>query len=87
MYKFFLKLLTEIFPILKNFKGIYLNKNNNINNLSFTIKELITFKEFETNFYLFNNLPPLNITIVTNTKTKKEVLFLLNSFKIPYLKH
>ena len=81
MYNFFLKLLTEIFPSLKDFKGIYLNKNKNIKNLSFTIKELITIKELETHFYLFSNVPPLNITLVTNTKTKKELLFLLNSFK------
>ena len=85
MYNFFLKLLTEIFPILKDFKGIYLNKNNSIKNLSFTIKELITFKELETHFYLFNNVPPLNITLITNTKTKKELIFLLNSFKIPLI--
>ena len=86
MYNFFLKLLTEIFPVLKDFKGIYLNKNNNVKNLSFTIKELITFKELEAHFYLFSNVPPLNITLITNTKTKKELMFLLNSFKVPLIK-
>ena len=85
MYHFFLKLLIEIFPVLKDFKGINVNKNNNIKSLSFTIKELITFKELETHFYLFNNVPPLNITLVTNTKNKKELIFLLNSFKIPLI--
>ena len=85
MYNFFLKLLTEIFPSLKDFKGIYLNQSKNIKNLSFTIKELVVFKELETHFYLFNNVPPLNITLITNTKTKKELLFLLKSFKIPLI--
>ena len=86
MYDFLFKLLTRVFPILKDFKGIALNKNNNIKSFSFTIKELITFKELETHYYLFNNLPPLNITLITNTKTKKELIFLLNSFKIPLKK-
>ena len=85
MYDFFFKLLTDIFPILKEFKGMTLNKKANIKSFSFTLKELILFKELETNFYLFNNLPPLNINIITNTKTKKELAFLINAFKIPLL--
>ena len=82
MYDFFLKLQTEVFPILKEFKGITLNKKINATSFSFTLKELISFKELETNFYLFNNLPPLNINIITNTKTEKELIYLINSFKI-----
>ena len=85
MYSFFFKLLSDVFPILKEFKGISLKKKNNFKSFSFTLKELIVFKELETNFYLFNNLPLLNINIITNTKTKKELIFLLNSFKIPIL--
>ena len=87
MFNFLLKLLAEVFPAQKDFKGIHLNKNNNVKSLSFTIKELITFKELETHFYLFNNVPPISITLVTNTKTKKELIFLLNSFKIPLIKN
>jgi large subunit ribosomal protein L5 len=58
MYMFFLKLLSEVFPNLK---------------------------ELEKQFYLFTNLPPLNITLITNAKTKKELLYLLNSFKLPII--
>jgi large subunit ribosomal protein L5 len=87
MYEFFFKLLTEIFPVLKEFKGITLNKKINTTSFSFTLKDLISFKELETNFYLFNNLPPLNINLITNTKTEKELIYLLNSFKIPLSKH
>jgi hypothetical protein len=49
------------------------------------LKDLISFKELEKQFYLFSNLPPLNITFVTNTKTRKELLYLLNAFKLPLI--
>ena len=42
----------------------------------------ITFKELERQFYLFTNLPPLNVTLVTNAKTKQELVYLLFSFKL-----
>jgi len=76
MYEFFSKLLSEILPNLKNLKETKLNKKKyQTKNFSFTLK-------LETNFYLFNSLPPLNINIITNTTTKKELFFLLNAFKI-----
>jgi hypothetical protein len=34
---------------------------------------------------LFTNLPPLNITLVTNAKTKQELLYLLSSFKLTFI--
>lgn len=84
MYQFFFKLLTEVFPILKDFKGVYLSKELEKTSFSFTLKELIAFDELEKHFYLFNQLPPLNITLITNTKTKRELLYLLQSFKVPF---
>ncbi len=88
VYKFLDKLLIEIIPNLKDFKGINSNKKNfDKTNISFTLKELITFKELEIYFYLFNKLPPLNITIVTNTKTRKELLYLINSLKFYFIKN
>jgi len=85
MYNFFLKLLTEVFPNLKDFKGINISKKLKGNSFSLTLTDLINFKELEKQFYLFTNLPPLNIILVTNTKTRKELLYLLNSFKMPFL--
>lgn len=75
MYDFLFKLLTSIFPNLKEFKGLFVNKKTNPKSFSFTLKELILFKELETSFYLFNNLPSLNINIITNIKTKKNLFF------------
>lgn len=83
MYLFLFKLLTNVFPSLKDFKGITVSKQLSNASFSFTLKNLINFKELEKQFYLFSNLPPLNITFVTNTKNKNELLYLLKSFKIP----
>ena len=85
MYNFFLKLLTEVFPNLKDFKGINVSKKLKGNSFSLTLIDLINFKELEKQFYLFTNLPPLNIILITNTKTRKELFYLLNSFKVPFL--
>lgn len=85
MYTFLFKLLTDVFPSLRDFRGIPVSKRVSNASFSFTLKDLISFKELEKQFYLFSNLPPLNITFVTNTKTKKELLYLLNSFKLPLI--
>lgn len=84
MYRFFFKLLTEVFPNLKDFKGIKVSKNLKNKSFSMTLLDLINFKELEKQFYVFTNLPPLNIVLVTNTKSRKELVFLLNSFKMPF---
>jgi len=83
MYKFFSKLLTEVFPTQKDFKGIIGSKELGKTSFSFTLKDLIAFEELGKHFYLFNNLPPLNITLITNTRTRKELFYLINSFKLP----
>lgn len=83
MLNFFSKFLTEIFPKLKNFEGLKLNKKIKKNAFSYNLRDTFNFQELEEHYYLFNFLPPCNITIVTNTKTKKELTFILNSFKFP----
>jgi large subunit ribosomal protein L5 len=85
MYHFFFKLLTEVFPNLKDFKGIKISKNLKNKSFSLTLLDLINFKELGKQFYLFTDLPPLNIILVTNTKTRKELVYLLSSFKIPFI--
>lgn len=83
MYKFLFKLLAEIFPRSKSFIGLSIvQKNLNKTSFSFTFNDFINFKELEKQFYLFIKLPPLNITLITNAKTEKELLYLLHSFKL-----
>ena len=86
MYDFLLKLITNVFPNLKNFDGIRVVKEKLLKkSFSFTIKDFVCFKELEKQFYLFSKLPPLNIIILSNAKTKKEMLYLMQSFKLPLL--
>jgi large subunit ribosomal protein L5 len=84
MYDFFLKLLTQVFPHLKDFKGIKISKKLKNKSFSLTLTDLINFGELEKQFYLFTNLPPLNIILVTNAKNKEELIYLLHSFRIPF---
>jgi large subunit ribosomal protein L5 len=83
MYYFFTKLLIDIIPQIKKFENIPLQKNfQQSNTFSYQLKNIFIFLELERNYNLFNNLPNLNITIITNTKTQNELFFLLNSFKL-----
>jgi len=86
MYRFLLKLISEVFPSLKSFTGFSVSKKLNKTSFSFTLTDLINFKELEKQFYLFINLPPLNITLITDAKTKKELLYLLHSFKLALIR-
>ena len=85
MYNFFLKLLNEVFPVLKDFKGFKKRDMRNFGNFSFTLTDLIYFNELEVHFYLFNNLPKLNVTFVTTSQTEKELIYLMSSFKFPFI--
>lgn len=83
MYNFLNKLLIEIMPKMKNLKDFVIETNEKEQNtFSYTLKNNIIFFEFESNYYLFNNLPYLQITFITNAKTKNELLFLTNSIKL-----
>lgn len=84
MFNFFTKLLFEILPTLKTFSGLILQKKIQKNAFSFKLYEMFTFNELENNYFIFNNLPVLNITITTNSKTKQELIFLLKSFQLPF---
>ena len=85
MYEFFFKLLAEVLPNLKDFKGIKVSKNLKNKSFSMTLLDLINFKELEKQFYLFTNLPPLNIVLITNARSRKELIYLLNSFRMPFV--
>jgi large subunit ribosomal protein L5 len=81
LFNFFSTMLIEILPKLKNFTNF--NKKIKTNAFSCQLTETFYFSELENHYTLFNNLPILNVSIITNSKTKKEILFLLKSFKLP----
>lgn len=85
-FNFFSKILIEIFPKLRNFYGCNLSKKLKKKSFFFNLKETFSFAELENHYYLFNNLPVLNIILITNSQSTKELIFLLKSFQIPIKK-
>ena len=84
MYNFLIKLLIEITPSIKKFL-ILKTKYKNYNNVSFNLDiKNLTIHELKNYYNLSKTISYLNITIVTNTKTKKELFFLLKSFNLPF---
>lgn len=84
MFHFLVRLLIDVFPKLKNFSTLKIVKNKlKSDSFSYKLIDTLIFSELEQNYYIFNSLPNLNITIIANTKNQKELLFLLNSFKLP----
>ena len=75
-FAFALIILTEIF--LKKFYKLECNHNC----LSYTVKNFLNFKYLKNYFYIFNSLPNLNITIITNSFKKNQTLFFKSIFKI-----
>lgn len=83
MYYFIFKLISEVFPRIKDFTPIRISKKLNSNSFSFSLHDLASFKELSKQFYFFSKLPPLNIVCFLNTTTNSEFIYLLKSFKFP----
>lgn len=83
MINFLLRCSTEIFPLIKNFSGIKTYKQVTKTTLSFILTDTLHFSELNINYYLFKNLSELNLSFVTKTQTKKELLFFLKSLQLP----
>lgn len=84
MYEFLGKLLIEILPKIKNFSGLKVKIQNNT--FSFKLdSDNIKLKELEEQYPLFSNLSDLGVSIKTNTKTQKELIFFLKSLKLPII--
>jgi large subunit ribosomal protein L5 len=84
MFNFLARTLIEIFPKVKDFTGVALGKKIKKNIFSYELHETFSFNELEEHYYLFNNLPKLDITIVTNSKVKEELIFILKSLQFPF---
>lgn len=81
MMNFIHRLTNEILPKNKLFQGLNLKKNNTTTFYSFSILDILSFAELEKNYYLFNNLPKLNITITFCNGSFLAIKFILKSFK------
>lgn len=84
MFEIAEKILITILPKAKYVVSFACDRNSNKNSLSYVIKDTLNLKELDANYSVFSNLPNLNITLVTTTDSKKELLFLITSFQFPY---
>jgi large subunit ribosomal protein L5 len=83
MLIFYSKVVNEIFPKIKNFDGVSVNRKVEKTALSFLIKETLNFSELTEHYYLFNSLANLNLSFIVTAQRKEEMLFLLKSLQVP----
>jgi len=82
MLLFFSKMISDIFPKLKNFDGFKINRKTKLNSFSFSIIDMLIYNELEERYYIFNSLPKLTITLITDAKLRKELIFILNALQL-----
>tara|TARA_Y100001958_G_scaffold147076_1_gene127421 strand:+ start:96 stop:647 length:552 start_codon:yes stop_codon:yes gene_type:complete len=81
MYEFIDRLINIALPRIKDFRGLSSKGIDDSNNYSFGIKEHIVFPE--VNFDKVEKIRGLDVTIVTNSKSKSGTLELLKEFNFP----
>ena len=81
MYEFIDRLVNIALPRIKDFKGLSDKGIDSSANYSFGIKEHIVFPE--VNFDKVDKIRGLDITIVTNSKSKNATFELLKEFNFP----
>ncbi len=83
LYNFFGRIIVEILPKSKNLKNFNLTQKLKKNAFSYEVYNIFNFSELENYYYFLSNLFKLDISIITTTKSKKELIFLLKSFQFP----
>ena len=82
MYFFYFKLITSIFPKIKQSQmPQFLWNLKVIKAITFQLKSPLLFTELENQFQFFKSIPRLDITICTDSWTQKEFFFFLKSIK------
>lgn len=79
---FYSELIITIFPKIKHFKTIQYQQNfRTTKSISLKLKNPLIFEMLENQYQFFKNVPNLNITLLTNSKSRNELIFLLKSTK------
>jgi len=86
MNNFLTRLHLEILPKLRNFVGFRLQMKPSTFAFRLACQEIL-LPEFERQYPLFGDLPALDIYVSTTAKTQKELQFLIDSLKFPFLKN
>mgnify|MGYP003316518426 CR=1 FL=1 len=81
MYEFIDRLVNIALPRIKDFRGLSPKGFDKFGNYTFGVKEHIIFPE--VNFDKVDKIRGLDITVVTNSNTKKGTLELLKEFNFP----
>lgn len=82
MYFFYIKLRTLFLPKVKHFWTSQFQQDSKlVKSISFQLKNPLIFVELENQFQLFKEIPQLDITILTTSKSRKEFFFFLKSIK------
>lgn len=84
MYEFLDRLVTTVFPRIRDFQGISLKGFDKQGNYSFGIKDFLAFQEIEADYDLFDAVYGMDVIIVTTSKTSSEAKSLLSGFQMPF---
>ena len=84
LFRFLYKLLNTVVISGLNNNTISIQKKKGFK-FSFKISNVLLFSELEENYSFFKKISGLNIVFITNSSSKKEILYLLNSYKIRFL--
>ena len=84
MYEFVDRLTNIALPRIKDFRGLSPKGVDSSANYSFGIKEHIIFPE--VNFDKVEKIRGMDITLVTNNKSKEATIELLKEFNFPLIK-
>jgi large subunit ribosomal protein L5 len=84
LFKIMGKIIIKLFPKFSSLDNY--NSYIKIRKTKFLcdLKNIFTFFELENYYYYFNDLPKLFIIISLNYTNKKELVFVLKSFKFPF---
>ena len=84
MIGFLIRIILKITPKLKNLKDLKLKKTLQNDMFSYEFHDAFIFSELKSNYYLFNTLPKLTINVMTTSKKKEELIYILQLIKINY---
>ena len=83
MYFFYIKLITLIFPKINQSQTVHFQQNlKSIKSISIQLKNPLIFKELENQYQFFKDIPKLDITLVTTSKSQNELFFIFKSIKL-----
>ena len=82
MYAFLDRLINLALPRIRDFQGISLKSFDKHGNYSLGLNEQLMFPEID--YDKIDQIQGMDISIITNSKTKKEGLFLLKALGLPF---